>query len=125
LVAAYGIRRPTVILNVFPLSHAPPGPTPAGTATPGPSIYWFSQTIGPDRGLECAVRAIGLARTKPHLYLRGRPAAGFAEGLTKLAAEFGVADRLHLLPPASPHEMEQLASAYDVGFVGETGHTRN
>ena len=70
---AYGIPVPTVVLNVFPRSHAPAAPTDRGSATPGPSVYWFSQTIGGDRGLECAARAIGLARSRPHLYLRGNP----------------------------------------------------
>jgi hypothetical protein len=66
---AYGIERPQVVLNAFPLGHALLAPTPRGMTEPGPSLYWFSQTIGPDRGLECAVRAAGLARTRPHLYL--------------------------------------------------------
>jgi len=122
---AYGIPQPTVVLNVFPLNQAPEAPTPKGTATPGPSLYWFSQTIGPDRGLECAVRAIARAQSKPHLYLRGTPAAGYAGHLKELAEEQGCADRLHLLPPAMPQQMERLAAEYDVGLVGETGHTPN
>lgn len=125
LVAAYGIRRPTVILNVFPLSQAPIRPTPAGTASPSPSVYWFSQTVGPDRGLECAVRAIGLARSRPHLHLRGRPSGGFAEKIATIAEQAGTAERVHFLAPALPIEMERLAAAHDVGFVGETGHTEN
>jgi glycosyltransferase involved in cell wall biosynthesis len=84
-----------------------------------------SQTIGPDRGLECAVAAIALARSKPHLYLRGSPAAGFGETLGALAAKHGVAGHVHLLEPAAPHLMEALASGYDVGLVAETGGTLN
>lgn len=42
-----------------------------------------------------------------------------------IAAEGGVADRLHMLPPAIPSEMERLAAVYDVGFSGEPGHTAN
>jgi glycosyltransferase involved in cell wall biosynthesis len=122
-VETYGITRPTVVLNVFPRSQASSGPTPRETAAPGPSVYWFSQTIGGDRGLECAVRAIGGARTRPHLYLRGTPAAGFLDRLRTIAREAGVEERLHVLPPAIPSEMERLAAAYDVGLVGETGHT--
>ena len=121
----YGIPLPTVLLNVFPRSHAPAGPTARGTASPGPSVYWFSQTIGGDRGLECAVRAVGLARSRPHLYLRGNPEAGFLDHLNAVASSAGVGDRLHLLPPDRPSEMERLASRYDVGFVGETGATAN
>ena len=123
--AAYGIVRPTVVLNVFPLSQAPADAAIAGTVSPGPSVYWFSQTIGRDRGLECAVRAIGQARTRPHLYLRGRPAGGFVESLGKLASESNSTKQLHILPPAAPAEMCRLAGAHDIGFVGETGHTQN
>jgi glycosyltransferase involved in cell wall biosynthesis len=121
----YGIARPTVVLNVFPRAHAPATPSPAGTATPGPSIYWFSQVIGPDRGLECAIRALSMARSRPHLYLRGMPAVGYLDNLHTLAREAGVADRLHILRPAPPTEMERLAARYDLGYAGETGRTRN
>jgi hypothetical protein len=121
----YGIERPALVRNVFPLSHAPEGPTPRGCASPGPSIYWFSQTIGPDRGLECAVGAIALAESKPHLHLRGFISPAFGQQLQSLARSMGVEDRLHLLPPALPSEMERLAAAYDLGLAGETGHTLN
>lgn len=124
-VDSYGIRRPEVVLNVFPLSAGVARPTAAGSARPGPSVYWFSQTIGPDRGLECAVRAIGLAASAPHLYLRGRLADGYAEVLTATAGQAGVADRIHVLAPAAPSQMERLAAEYDVGLVAETGATPN
>jgi glycosyltransferase involved in cell wall biosynthesis len=121
--AAYAIERPRVVLNAFPLAQAAPAPTPRGTAQPGPSLYWFSQTIGPDRGLECAVRAISRARSRPHLYLRGTPAAGYPARLLELARETGAARRVHLLTPDEPDAMERLASAYDAGLCSETGHT--
>jgi FkbM family methyltransferase len=120
---AYGIERPRVVLNAFPLGHAAPAPTPRGTAQPGPSLYWFSQTIGPDRGIECAVRAVGRAGARPHLYLRGTPAAGYPARLLDVAREAGAAGRVHLLPPGEPDTMEELAAAYDVGLCSETGHT--
>jgi glycosyltransferase involved in cell wall biosynthesis len=122
---SYGIARPAVILNVFPRAQAPPCPTTRGTARPNPSVYWFSQTIGPDRGLECAVRAIGRARTRPHLYLRGSMSAGFAERLGVIAAEAYAAERLHVLPPEPPPAMARLAAIYDVGLASETGRTPN
>jgi glycosyltransferase involved in cell wall biosynthesis len=121
----YGISHPTVVLNVFPRGQAPSSPASAGVAAPAPSVYWFSQTIGPNRGLECLVRAIARTRSRPHVYLRGVPAAGFQEQLLTIAAEGGVTDRIHVLPPAKPSEMERLAAAYDVGFSGEPGHTAN
>jgi glycosyltransferase involved in cell wall biosynthesis len=121
----YNIKRPTVVLNVFPLSHAPVSPTSGGTVSPGPSIYWFSQTIGPTRGLETAVAALSLTRSRPHLYLRGAMAAGFAQRLYELAREYGVGDRVHILEPAAPADMERLAAVYDIGLVSEIGDVKN
>jgi glycosyltransferase involved in cell wall biosynthesis len=124
-LTTYGIRRPNVVLNVFPLAQAPPGPTTRGTLDAGPSLYWFSQTIGPDRGLECAVRAIGLSRARPHLYLRGMPMARFVDRLREIAGGSDATDRLHVLPPDEPDRMERLAAAYDVGLSCEPGGTMN
>jgi glycosyltransferase involved in cell wall biosynthesis len=123
--AEYGIVRPTVILNTFPKANAPASSTPSGSARPGPSIYWFSQTIGHDRGLQCAVQAAAMSRCKPHLYLRGDATLEFADELRTLAAHHGISDHLHILPLAAPHQMNALAAGYDVGLCGEIGHTRN
>ena len=122
-VDAYGIKPPCVVLNAFPVGHALSNPTPQGTARPRPSLYWFSQTIGPDRGLECAVRAIALTRLRPHLYLRGTPTDGYSEQLIDLAKSTGAEGHLHFLPPGDPTKMEQLAAGYDAGLVAETGHS--
>jgi hypothetical protein len=124
-VATYGLREPTVLLNVFPRANAPTSPTPAGTASPRPSVYWFSQTIGRNRGLEVAVEAISISVARPYLYLRGTLAAGFGDVLETLSRRHGVADKLRLLEPEPPSAMEQLASQYDVGLVSEIGETQN
>jgi glycosyltransferase involved in cell wall biosynthesis len=121
----YGTLRPSVILNTSPKSNAPKCNTSAGSARPAPSIYWFSQTIGHDRGLQSAVRAIALSSCRPHLYLRGECPPRFAVDLRKLAQDHWVEERLHILSLAPPQEMEKLAAAYDVGLCSEIGHTPN
>lgn len=121
----YGIPVPTTILNVFSRKNAPDAHTPRGTASPGPSLYWFSQTIGPGRGLETAIEALSRSRFRPHLYLRGTPAAGYQRVLQDLAAAQGVADRLHFLEPIAPDKLERAAAIYDIGFVGERPDTKN
>lgn len=122
---AYRIPLPTTVLNVFPKRNAPDRPTPRGTAGPGPSLYWFSQTIGPGRGLEMAVEAIARAVSRPHLYLRGVPIGRYADDLRRLATQAGTGERLHLLDPALPDDLERLGAAYDLGYVGELAETRN
>lgn len=121
----YGLPTPTVVRNMFPLAQSPPGPTPCGSVRPGPTLYWFSQTVGPDRGLVCAVRALALARCWPHLHLRGFISSAYRDQLLALARQLGVETRLHLHPPAPPEQMEWLASNHDVGLVAETGCTLN
>jgi len=123
--ATYALTPPSVVRNMFPLNQAPPGPTVTGSVQPGPTLYWFSQTIGPDRGLECSVRALAQAHCRPHLHLRGFISSSYRDELLTLARQLGVEQRLHLHEPAPPDQMERLASAYDVGLVAETGLTLN
>ncbi len=118
LVEAYGVPPPTVVLNVFPLAEAPPSRI-ASTMEPGPSLYWFSQTIGPGRGLECAVQALAQTRSKPHLHLRGLLVPGYDEKLLELARQLGVEDRVHFLPPVAPGEIVRDAAHFDVGLAAE------
>ncbi len=121
---AYSIARPTVVLNTFARSLAAPIPGSGGaTATAG--VYWFSQTLGPGRGIEAAIEAIARSRTKPHLHLRGTPSADYAACLSGLAARLGVADRVHLLDPIEPDRLERDGAFYDIGYVGELAVTQN
>ena len=123
--ARYGLLEPTTILNVFPLAQAPSAPTPRGFSTPSPSVYWFSQTIGPDRGLEAAVRALGLSTHRPHLCLRGNVSAAYRSFLQTLANEHAVGAQLHFLQPGAPGEMPRRAAEYDLGLASEPGTTLN
>ncbi len=124
VTASYGVPEPTVVRNMFPLAEAPERPqTPS--VSPGPGAYWFSQTIGPNRGLETVVRALAVARSQPHLYLRGTPTEGFVERLAMLANQFGVGERLHLLPPLRPRDLVRDAARFHVGLACEDGKSEN
>ena len=116
----YGIVEPATILNVLPRANAPAEPTQAGTADPGPSLYWFSQTIGPGRGLETAIEALAMCHSKPHFYIRGAFAAGYEDALTRLAGSLDVMGRIHFLEPVFPDSLERAGGVYDIGFSGET-----
>ncbi|MEH1863700.1 MAG: glycosyltransferase [Nostoc sp.] len=106
------------ILNVFPLAEAPAttGRQQGDRVGSEPSLYWFSQTIGHGRGLESIIHAMGKMQTRVRLHLRGIPFPGYSEQLMQLAQEVGVGDRLHLLPPAPPDQMAQLAACHDIGL---------
>ncbi len=117
-VARYGVGRPTTILNVFPLDMAPPQADPS-ISTPV-RAYWFSQTVGLDRGLQAFLQAMAQAKTPIELDIRGGDRAGRGETLLALARELGIADRVRLLPVGAPQEMVRLAAAYDLGLSLET-----
>lgn len=123
--AANGIQVPLTVLNVLPKRDAPASPTPCGSARQSPSLYWFSQTIGPGRGLEEALAAIAASRSRPWLYLQGTVAQGYDRRLKTLAATLGIADRLVLLAPSLPDDLPRLASQYDAGLATEPGDTPN
>jgi glycosyltransferase involved in cell wall biosynthesis len=112
-----------VVHNTFPLPAEPPD-----FARADPDVlraYWFSQTIGPGRGVDEAIVALGRAGVRAELALRGRPHDGYVDALRSLAATH--APRLALIhhPPAPPDAMVDLARANDVGLVLEHGGPRN
>jgi len=122
----YRIDPPTPILNVFPLEERPSqfrATNPSGPLR----LYWFSQTIGGDRGLEDAVRAMGiLGSPDVELYLQGEWARGYRKQLEALAASVGL-DRRQIvhLPLEAPSAMVRRASAYDVGLALEQAQSLN
>lgn len=116
----YGIPRPLVIHNVFPwadreLLTEEIGPRKADIL----SLYWFSQTIGLDRGLEDAILACGLVPFPIRIHLRGSISQQVRAQLTQLAASSGVADRLYIHPPISPSSLLRDSTGHDVGLALE------
>jgi glycosyltransferase involved in cell wall biosynthesis len=120
--ARYGVEA-AVVLNVFPLAMAPARPAPAGQGTF--RAYWFSQTIGLDRGLQSFVQAMARMTARVTLDIRGGNRWGHADRLMELARELGIADRVRLLPMAAPEEMVRLAADYDIGLSLETDVSEN
>lgn len=119
------ITRPQVVLNVFSLADRPSAPK--GPAAGRIQLYWFSQTIGPDRGLEDAVQAMGLLPPgSTELHLRGTWRAGYERTLRGLAAHAGLAaDAVVHHAPSDPAEMVRLAARHDVGLALEPPVSEN
>ncbi len=113
------------IHNVFPLPAHPPVRRAIDRGRPPFSVYWFSQTIGPDRGLEDVVRALGATDRPASLNLRGCPAEGYMERLAALARTAAPRVALRVLSPVAPWLMVAECAAFDVGVAAESGHVRN
>lgn len=115
----YGVQ-PVAIHNTFPLPHKAPDLSPSPAE--GLRLYWFSQTVGPRRGLEEVVRAMGVAGIAGELCLRGRPIPGYPERLQALRMEMAPALRIVHCEPAPPDAMIEACRGYDVGLSLEQGH---
>lgn len=122
--AKYNVGRPLTLLNVFPLAERPL--LRVASKQSGPlKLYWFSQTIGPRRGIEDVVRAMGLL---PHhdieLHLRGEWFPGYQEEILKLADSYNVRRNCIIsYPPVVPDEMIRSSTGFDVGLALEQKNT--
>jgi glycosyltransferase involved in cell wall biosynthesis len=118
----YGVR-PTPINNTFPLPRTAPDLTPSPGE--GLRLYWFSQTIGPGRGLEDAVEAMGLADIPGELHLRGAAIPDYLERLRQLAAQSAPLLKLIHHYPAPLDSMVEQCRGFDVGLAVEPGSSIN
>lgn len=116
-------RRPvTAILNVFPrVKHAAvhPGAGPL-------RLIWFSQTTGPNRGIETAIEALALSGVATELHLLGRPAAGYEAALLNHARRLGFdTDRIIFHEPVTSDKIFGFVSRFDIGLASEPGFCLN
>jgi glycosyltransferase involved in cell wall biosynthesis len=126
LADRYDIERPRVIRNMFPWAEREilDGETKdrKGEAL---SVYWFSQTVGLDRGLQDALWAIGLLETPVQLHIRGTLYDEVERELRSIAEEEGVAEQVYFHPQVPPDELLSRTAEHDVGLALEQGHTPN
>lgn len=121
LARRYGLR-PLVLHNAFPLAdRRPPAAPPRDRRGAALSLYWYSQTIGADRGIQDAIRAAGLIDAPVQIHLRGSLAPAVADELGALARACGLEGRLFFHPQAPPEQLPALAAEHDVGLALEPG----
>jgi glycosyltransferase involved in cell wall biosynthesis len=119
LTKIYPIKKPLVIHNVFPLSERNnlDGQIKdrQGKAI---SLYWYSQVIGEGRGLEEAIKAVGLLTEKLQLHLRGSITEETQEKFISLAQENHV-ENIYFHPQVSSTELLSRTVEHDIGFALE------
>ncbi len=136
LAAAYECPRPTRIYNVFPRpvrseppvlrDRLPAARSLGGAASRGRavrSIHWFSQTIGPGRGLEDLFTAAGTLPEEFEIHLRGN-LGGYASWL-EAVIPVAVRSRVFVHAPVSNEELPERIAEHDIGFAGETAAIRS
>ena len=135
LVKEYSCGRPVVVRNVFPLKDRErldgkwkdrPGmakwmdrnaPTAARPMESPVSIHWFSQTIGPGRGLEILFEVLEGMDGNWELHLRGN-LKGYEDWLEEVCTT-GVRQRLTVHGLVSNEELLSRISEHDIGYAGE------
>lgn len=122
LVAAYGCPAPIVLRNTFPLQPVARTDRPPGDAPP--RFIWFSQTIGPGRGLEGFLDAWNLTTTASEVHLLGDVRPGYrAELLRRVPGDRH--HRVHFLPLVSPAELPLKLAEFDLGLALEETRPRS
>lgn len=120
-------RSVTTALNVFPIDDRPEslrnGPPPRKQRPL--SLYWFSQTIGPDRGLEWVVDALHSFSLPIQLTLRGRPVSGYPGRLRERSHGGALSGCIFFEPLASPDGLVSACADHDIGLSVEDGESLN
>jgi glycosyltransferase involved in cell wall biosynthesis len=126
LAAAYGGKPPAVIYNAFPAAERTTidGLRKDRRDTGLPSIYWFSQTLGPGRGLEDLIAALPFFDRDVEVHLRGRAAAGMGEWIRSQLPERWH-ERVFLHPLVPNEELLSRLAEHDIGFAGEQPYCRS
>lgn len=105
------------ILNVFPRQNQLEFKSKNKNET-NIQLFWFSQTIGENRGLESVLEAMSLLGDESiHFTLVGRCTPEVRKQF--LAIVGNLAKNIHFLGTVSPHEIEKIASTMHIGLALE------
>lgn len=126
LADAYGVAAPAVVYNAFPWSDRLriDGARRDRAAAGRVSLHWFSQTIGPGRGLDQLLAALPLMRTVADIHLRGALPGEYAPWLWSQVPEPWRA-RLAVHPLVPNGELLSRVSEHDIGLALEPREPEN
>lgn len=121
MAEAYQAPKPTVIYNSFPwaerkhLDHQQYDRQNLQI----PSIHWFSQTIGPGRGLELLFQALPDLPFSAEIHLRGNLPDNSREWLEPLISQEW-RNQVFIHPTVPTHELLSRIAEHDIGLALET-----
>ncbi len=126
LAKAYNCTAPKVLYNTFPRQerNCLDGKSIDRNDHKTPSITWFSQTVGPDRGLEVLVDALPHIEIPVQIHIRGRCRNGYEEILRSRVGT-NSKHKLFFHPCVPHHQLLSRLSEHDIGFAGELSHCRS
>ena len=126
LAKAYNCSVPKVLYNTFPRQerHCLDGESIDRNDHKTPSITWFSQTVGPGRGLETLVDALSKVKTPIQIHIRGRCRHGYESSL-RSRMPHDSRHKIFFHPCVPHHQLLSRLAEHDIGFAGELSYCRN
>lgn len=115
----------TPIVNVFPKpTHITVQESQDGKPL---KLFWFSQTLGHNRGIAEIIEAMGIANNPLiELHLLANPREENISFFNKLARKFNLAPhQIVYHPPIPSEELFSFAVNYDIGLASEPGFNLN
>lgn len=122
LAGNYGCPRPVVIRNVFPLQPVSRIDRPS---QPGPvNFIWFSQTLGPGRGLEEFLELWSRTTVPSAVHLLGESRDGYFQKLTS-PLEPAQRHRIFNHSAVPPADLPRRLADFDIGLALELRQPRS
>ncbi|ERT08221.1 glycosyl transferases group 1 family protein [Lyngbya aestuarii BL J] len=117
---AYQVPKPTVIYNTFTAKERfnIDGKTLDKINSKLPSLHWFSQTIGPGRGLEILFKALPYLQTPVEIHLRGDYPKTAQQWLQQQVTDEW-RDRIFIHPTVPNSELLSRIAEHDIGLALE------
>ena len=85
------------------------------------SVFWFSQAMGPQRGLEDLMESTNHLHNPIEIHLRGNCSDGYRQQLLNLASK-DMRGNIYFHDQVPHHELISRIAEHDVGFAGETAY---
>ena len=89
-----------------------------------PSIVWFSQTIGPGRGLEILIKALNELNSAFQLNIIGNAREGYKESLLSIANDV-TKSKINFYQQVSQSILQDNLRNHDIGYCGELSDCLN
>lgn len=115
-------RSVTTVLNVFPKTDSY---NKVNTESDPLKLFWFSQTIGPNRGIETVIEGIRISGLKIELHLLGYLIDEYRKHLNNLTADLTSLYTIYFHTPVHADELFKIASQFDIGLATEPYHPLN
>jgi glycosyltransferase involved in cell wall biosynthesis len=118
MAAAYRCQPPKVIYNAFSLSERGEAVSATAVEKEKIALHWFSQTIGPGRGLEMLLKALLYINKPIQVHLRGTISSQYREALYQ-SFPLSKGHELYIHPLVPPATLVNSISVYHIGLALE------